>query len=206
MCCFKRFKHHAGWKLTQAGINASGISYSGIDEQTKAPRFDLITTMDLYFEVEHNPRVKIELWNQSVQTWLKKCVYIRVYDNNPKNATLATYSTFLVSAFWHGFYFAYYVAFIQFSLIINVTRYLFKAQSKFERLPAQNVIRVVRWIVSTTAMNYIGGTFLLLLNDKILAFYKNFYFSITIGLVVLQMFFMVTGWGQRARKDKGKGE
>ena len=162
--------------------------------------------MDINFEIEHNPRVKMELWNQSVQTWLKKCVYLRVYDNNPKKATLATYSTFLVSAFWHGFYLAYYIAFIQFALIINVTRYIFKAQSKFERLPGQTALKVVRWIIATTAMNYIGGTFLLLLNDKIWAFYKNFYFSVTIGMVVAQIFFMVTGWGQSSRKGKGKTE
>ena len=170
----------------------------------------MITTMDLYFELEHNPRIKIELWNQSVQTWLKKCVYLRVYANNPKRAFLATYSTFLVSAFWHGFYFAYYLAFIQFALSINVTRFLFKAGHKFERLPGLNVIKIVRWVVSTTTMNYIGGTFLLLITGKIFDFYRNFYYAVTIGLVVTQVFFMVTGWGQRTvvkkEKEKEKGK
>ena len=182
--------------MTQAGINASGISFSGFDENNNS-KFDLITTMDIYFEVEHNPRIKIELWNQSVQTWLKKCVYLRVYDNNPKRATIAMYATFLISAFWHGFYLAYYIAFLQFGLINNVTRYIFKAQYKFE--PINGIIlKTMRWIISTTVMNYIGATFLLLLNDKIWMFYLNFDLAVTLGLIITQVFFMITGWGQRS--------
>ena len=188
--------------MTQAGINASGISFSGFDEKKNA-KFDLITTMNIYFEIEDNPRIKMELWNQSVQLWLKKCVYLRVYNNNPKRATIAMYSTFLISAFWHGFYFAYYVSFVQFALVNNVTRYLYKASYKFEAFDGLG-LRTLRWIVSTTTMNYIGGTFLLLLTDKIWKFYWNFYFAVSVWLVVAQVFFMVTGWGQRNVKGKNK--
>lgn len=154
--------------------------------------------MDLYFEVEHNPRIKMELWNQSVQVWLKKCVYLRVYNNNPKRASLAMYATFLVSAFWHGFYFAYYVAFLQFAFVNNITRYLFKAQYKFAAYDGWT-LKVIRWIVSTTAMNFIGGTFLLLLTEKIWVFYKHFYFAVPIGLLATQAFFMLTNWGQKPK-------
>ena len=31
---FVRFKYYGGWKFAQAGINAAGISYNGIDEKT----------------------------------------------------------------------------------------------------------------------------------------------------------------------------
>lgn len=157
--------------------------------------------MDLNYEIEHNPRVKMELWNQSVQIWLKKCVYLRIYNNNPKMANLALYATFIISAFWHGFYLAYYIAFLQFAIVNSVTRYIFKAQYKFERYNSF-WLNAVRWVAATTIINYIGATFLLLLTDKIWKFYTNFYFAVTIGLLVTQGFFMVTAWGQRTVKQK----
>lgn len=119
-----RCTYYSGWKLTQAGINATGLSYSGTD-------FSLITTMDVNFELEDNPKNKIDLWNQSVQIWLKKCVFSRIMGNDPKKANFAMNVTFMVSAFWHGFYFAYYIAFMQFFLIGSVTKFFFKVRIYF---------------------------------------------------------------------------
>lgn len=155
--------------------------------------------MDLNFELESNPRVKIELWNQSVQVWLKKCVYIRVYRNNPKRANIAMFATFFVSAFWHGFYLAYYIAFIQFALVNNVTKFLYKAAHKFEPINGW-ALAAFTWIISTVTMSFIGGSFLLLLTEKVWAFYINFYFAVPIGLVLTYVFFTVTQWGQRSVK------
>lgn len=73
-------------------------------------------------DLKTNPKDKIDKWNISVQTWLRRYVYLRVYTEkemkeNPKKANKAQMITFGVSAFWHGFYPSYYIAFFHWNLI-----------------------------------------------------------------------------------------
>lgn len=66
-------------------------------------------------------------WNISTHNWLKYYVYIRVIDvyrggsggdsRVPSSIlSLATLSTFVMSAFWHGFYSGYYLTFVTYVL------------------------------------------------------------------------------------------
>lgn len=48
-----------------------------------------------------------------------------------RNQTLATYVTFIVSAFWHGFFFIYYFFFLEWALFNQVTKYFYKARHRF---------------------------------------------------------------------------
>jgi hypothetical protein len=59
-------KYFGGWKFAQAGMDASGISYNGIDETKKTPKFDGIVTMNDLFFIEHSIVKKTNYWNTSV--------------------------------------------------------------------------------------------------------------------------------------------
>ncbi len=98
-------------------IHASGISYDG-----KA--FDRINTINTWiFESSIHIRVKLSNWNMSVQQWLRKGIYER---SSIKNRHLKQLYVFGVSAFWHGFYPAYYISFGLWFLQLYVHNLAFK--------------------------------------------------------------------------------
>lgn len=83
-------------------VHASGVSYDGCS-------FGRINTINPWiFETAIHTRDKINNWNISVQEWLRKCIYQR---SPIKSKMLNQLYVFAVSAFWHGFYSAYYISF-----------------------------------------------------------------------------------------------
>lgn len=84
-----------------SAVHAAGVSYEGSD-------FKRINTIDPWvFETSPHVREKIGRWNIGVQEWLRKSIYLR---SPLKNKTANQLYVFTVSAFWHGFYFAYYIS------------------------------------------------------------------------------------------------
>jgi len=57
----------------------------------------------------------MDSWNISTLAWLRRTVYERAYKFN-------TLAVFTVSAFWHGFYPGYYLAFFTGALFIEANR------------------------------------------------------------------------------------
>lgn len=60
-----------------------------------------------------------------VQSWLRKCVYERVRSNGQ-------FITFMVSAFWHGFYGGYYFSFFLWFAMVHLAQLVFKANRNYE--------------------------------------------------------------------------
>jgi D-alanyl-lipoteichoic acid acyltransferase DltB (MBOAT superfamily) len=67
-----------------------------------------VVTGSFNFETEPNPKYKTQYWNTSVQNWLKDCFYDPIHSGTG-SSEIATYATFIISAFWHGIYWTYYV-------------------------------------------------------------------------------------------------
>lgn len=67
-------------------------------------------------------RTIISEWNVSTNRWLNQYIYQRL--GRTFNANLTTY---LVSAFWHGFYPGYYITFISGALYTALTRSIYKS-------------------------------------------------------------------------------
>lgn len=68
-------------------------------------------------------RDKINNWNISVQEWLRKSIYNR---SNIKNKSLNQLYVFVVSAFWHGFYSAYYISEVLWFVQLHLQTLIFK--------------------------------------------------------------------------------
>jgi lysophospholipid acyltransferase 1/2 len=77
-----------------------------------------------------SPREMIDSWNHQTAVWLK----FYVHDRTAKQY-IPTLVTFMVSAFWHGFYPIYYIFFIQAYLMTEAARAIFRNRAKFHFIP-----------------------------------------------------------------------
>jgi len=212
-----RFKYYSAWTLGQAAITASGLSFNGYENQgdKKVAKWDRIVAARPELELIGDPRKKLELWNNYTQVWLKRYVYFRVCPENmmkanPRRVNIATFCTLVMSAFWHGFYPMYYFVFIQLSVVVLVSKCIFKASYKFDRFPPI-VNTILRQLITNVVFNYLGNGFILLDTTKGLKFYQSIYYIPMIMILGSYIFFVLTGWGQRSPKKgnetaKTKGE
>lgn len=69
-------------------------------------------------------RVLVGSWNRGTNRWLYNCVYARLLQTNlfSGSSSFPSFITYFVSSLWHGFYPAYYVAFISAAWMTNVNR------------------------------------------------------------------------------------
>jgi lysophospholipid acyltransferase len=108
-----RMKYYAVWSLSEGSCILSGIGYNGIDPKTGRPKWDRLTNiMPLEIESAQNARAYLGFWNINTNNWLKNYMYLRVTPKGQKPGFRATLATFVTSAFWHGFYPGYYLAFV----------------------------------------------------------------------------------------------
>ena len=108
---FIRFKYYLAWKLNSCTVHACGLSYEKTitnEDGKKEHVFEKHPHVHvMVVETTEHVKLKISNWNIPAQNWLRRCVYERVKGNGQ-------FITFMVSAFWHGFYGGYYLSFIMF--------------------------------------------------------------------------------------------
>lgn len=75
-------------------------------------------------ELTYDIRYKVECWNSTVQIWLKKYVYLRIFSEEElkRKQTVAQLATNAISAFWHGFYPGYYITFFLWTLLMHIAK------------------------------------------------------------------------------------
>ncbi|KAI9660297.1 MAG: Lysophospholipid acyltransferase 1 [Trizodia sp. TS-e1964] len=107
-----RLKYYAVWSLTEGACILSGLGYNGLDPQSGTVRWNRLQNVDPWrIETAQNSRAYLEGWNQNTNYWLRSYVYLRVTPKGKKPGFRASLATFMTSAFWHGFYPGYYLAF-----------------------------------------------------------------------------------------------
>ena len=93
-----RFRYYGLWKLGE-----SLCVFDGFGEQPNG-EWNGISNIDIIgFETTSNMSSATRFWNKRTQKWLQMCIYERSNFNQ--------FAVFMVSAFWHGFYPAYYLCF-----------------------------------------------------------------------------------------------
>lgn len=127
-----RAKFHTGFNLAQASTDAVKFSYAGVSK-TGEHEFNAVMSSARVVETATSARETLERWNSSIHVWLKRCVYQRVIDldtarGQKPNVERATWTTFAVSAFWHGFHPSYYTTFFMMWLGLEFGRNFFRAQ------------------------------------------------------------------------------
>jgi lysophospholipid acyltransferase len=121
------------------------------------------------------------------------------------NKSAATLVTFMVSAFWHGFYPVYYFFFFQFFLLERISEIL-EDLGLFVYLERQNlVIKFFAKIAGMAFCNYLGIVFVLLTFENVYLFIRNMYFIPPIALVLVYV--VVTKIKKKyGKKNQKKGE
>ncbi|XP_052799638.1 lysophospholipid acyltransferase 6-like isoform X2 [Mya arenaria] len=108
--------YYFAWKLAEAVNNSCGLGFSGYDEAGNS-KWNLLDNVDIWnLETSTSLKVNIESWNILTTHWLRHTVYERF------SPSIGTWAVFMISAFWHGFYPGYYIAFLTAALFTTAAR------------------------------------------------------------------------------------
>jgi lysophospholipid acyltransferase len=182
--------------MAQAGVVICGLGYNPSTktctisgEKTIEHKFDKIENVVIRkIEFDTNPKVRIQYWNRTVHLWLKYTIFLRVlnverYKNNKQMASLIT---FMVSAFWHGFYPIYYLFFFLFYILEQTCTMLEEDFNLFNKINSQNIIVRGLFIIFTQFFcNYLGIIFSFITFHNALIFSWNIIFIPPVLLVSL---------------------
>uniref|UniRef100_A0A7S2ZXJ8 Lysophospholipid acyltransferase n=1 Tax=Rhodosorus marinus TaxID=101924 RepID=A0A7S2ZXJ8_9RHOD len=112
-----RTRYYFAWKFSEGAIILSGIGFNGIDKDSGEYKWDRVEVIDVpNFDFAQSLRQASAAWNKTTNYWLKRYTYDRI------PPPLNLYFTFLVSAFWHGFYPGYYMFFMSIAVGTAVHR------------------------------------------------------------------------------------
>jgi lysophospholipid acyltransferase len=194
-----RCKYYFGWKLSMVSVHSSGISYSGGEE------FKRINTVNPgVFETSVHVREKIANWNIAVQEWIRKCIYQRAPFRSKEGNQLYA---FTISAFWHGFYPAYYITYALWYVQLYLQTLIFKYTSTHRQSAVVSFYKKTgtagKWALAflvTLMFSHSATYFLVLSSRPNFNFMKAICFFPQIALFALLFVFMFLT--KKAKKDK----
>lgn len=204
-----RSTYYSGWKISQAGMNFSGLSYNKnkLDDKENSDYFDKIDNCNLEkIELDINPRIRIQYWNRTVHLWLKYYLFLRVINIDKKpfknNKALASLLTFLVSAIWHGFYPVYYVFFFEYYMIEQIATYFEEEYDLFNKIEKWSFIPKLAYrIFIMSVVNYFGLAFSILTLRANWNYYKAFHFVPLLSLFVSWVYTKIAKKSKRKNRN-----
>ena len=118
-----RTKYYGVWYLTEGACILSGLGYNGVNPITGKVSWDRLRNVNPWgVESAQNTRAYLGNWNINTNNWLRNYMYLRVTPRGKKPGFRASMATFVTSAFWHGFYPGYYLAFVLASFVQTIAR------------------------------------------------------------------------------------
>lgn len=138
-------------------------------------------------------RTIIGEWNVCTNRWLHTYIYQRLGRNFKANL-----STYLVSAFWHGFYPGYYISFISGALYTALTKLIYKS---FTWPLPQKYRRPLLYIPNYLLANYFAAPFALQTFSDSFKFCRALYFY---GHIVLVLSFLIVNVHSGKRRSNNK--
>ncbi len=180
-----RLKYYFAWYMADAACLSAGIGYSpsNRDKFTRSQNAVLQKVDWANCQAE-----ALSHWNISISRWLRSCIYLRAIEApvpRPLRGVLghrqyATILTRFVSAFWHGFYPGYYLAF--FSTVLqseadSIARRFIKPMFVKPGSTTPSWIYTLGGKIHTAlCLNYYGASFLVLSAASSLHLWKSLYF------------------------------
>lgn len=173
-----RFKYYFGWKIAEGSACMSGLGYNGVDKVTGNHRWDRLENISVWqYETSQSLRTSSQNWNKTTNLWLRRYVY----DRAPPSINL--YFTYLVSAFWHGFYPGYYMFFLSVAAATVVHRQIrrkirprFMMEDGKTPGPYKPLYDVLSAIATSIALNYFIMSFVMLAFDLSVGAFRGFGF------------------------------
>jgi len=175
---FVRNKYYFGWKNAEGACNIWYMGFEGYDENGKEKGWEISNNMDiLAFETASSIKNNFAAWNKKTSNWLGRYVYSRT-----GGSLTATYS---MSAFWHGFYPGYYLAFLSVPFATICERLgRKKLTPHFDGI----VWKFICWLSVCFIRGYMSVPFILLALDWCIAYFKSNHYC---GHICLVVFYIV---------------
>ena len=211
-----RLKYYGVWSLTEGACIMSGLGYNGLDPKTSTPRWNRLQNVNPWgIESAQNSRAYLENWNINTNNWLRNYMYLRVTPKGKKPGFRASLATFVTSAFWHGFYPGYYLAFLLAAFIQTVAKSKFGTLSREGSLKLPDFRRHVRpffmspdgqtptpykpyydvlsYLATQATFSFTTAPFVLLTLPSSLLAWARVYFYAIIGVAISMAFFASPG-------------
>lgn len=139
-----RCQYYFAWLIADAVHNACGLGFNGYDPDTGEDKWDLVSNVFVVpCEMGNSWKQLVDNWNISTLRWLRRISFDRVRPD------LRIVSTFLLSAWWHGFFPAYYILFMQGALLTIASKRI----RRCVRDPCINVIGQFGYNILTTIVS-----------------------------------------------------
>lgn len=87
-------------------------------------------------ELNNSPKARIEKWNMTIARWLKDCFYMPLIEHHKVGKNQSSLITFILSAFWHGFYPTYYISFFAINVLSITEKLMFHHPDLFKYFPS----------------------------------------------------------------------
>ncbi|RYP16264.1 hypothetical protein DL765_005232 [Monosporascus sp. GIB2] len=192
-----RFKYYGVWSLSEGSCILAGLGYNGVDPVTGKISWNRLQNINPWgVEAAQNSRAYLENWNMNTNKWLRYYIYLRVTPRNKRPGFRASLATFVTSAFWHGFYPGYYLAFVLGSFVQTVAKKLRRNIRPFfldpvsqQPLPTKKYYDFISWLTTQATFSFVVAPFILLRLDKSLAVWASVYFYAVIGTGASMAFF-----------------
>lgn len=116
----------------------------------------------------------IDRWNISTARYLKSHVYLKLKSATGKRAT---FLTFVLSAYWHGFYGGYYLSFVNGAIMVLIGRRLRALLRPRVKTDGFSVAyNVAGWLLTHASVAYMMAPFVIMEWAGSMWFYRELYF------------------------------
>ncbi|KAJ2021800.1 Lysophospholipid acyltransferase [Coemansia sp. IMI 209128] len=207
-----RAAYYTAWKMSEGACVLAGLGFDGFDESDGSARWMDISNVHIgSVELGTSIRELIDGWNIGTNTWLRHHVYLRIMSStqsakhvSQSSSAAATAMTFMVSAWWHGFYPGYYLTFVIAAFVSSAARTLRRnlnplvAQTKSDNVKL--VYNFAGWVLSKYTLDFTVSPFMVLTLPLSVTAWRNNYFSVPIAVVVIHLAFNVLGAGHYLRR------
>lgn len=186
-----RFRYYGLWKMGEGICICDGFGERKL-EDNKSDWKGISNVNLLDFETSRSFSMATRLWNMRTQKWLQMCIYERSNFNQ--------LYVYMVSAFWHGFYPAYYIGFLYGSILHVLNR---QCTSKlWPRVQGTRFETIYLWLGTFCVFSL--GTFMLeamfsyTADRAFLAWKQASYY----GLVIVPIAYIILSLIPKVKKEK----
>lgn len=207
-----RMKYYGVWSLTEGACIQSGLGYRSTDPSTGKISWDRLQNVRPWqMETAQNSRAYLENWNVNTNLWLRNYMYLRVTPRGTKPGFGSTLATFATSAFWHGFYPGYYLAFLLASFVSTVAkncrrhvRPFFMSPDGTRALDTKVYYDVFGFVATQAAFSFTVVPFIVLGFADTIAVWSHLYYYCIFGVAIASAFFASPGtkWLGRRLKEQ----
>ncbi|XP_065897965.1 lysophospholipid acyltransferase 6-like [Dysidea avara] len=188
-----RGRYYFGWLIVDSVCNSAGLGFNGYNKLGYA-QWDLVTGMDIWaFEFGTSLRTVINGWNVMTTHWLRRVCYERVKFMDP------TLASFILSAWWHGFYPAFYLMFVTLALNLMAARKMRRLlHHHFQSPPiVKQIYDVLTWFIAIMSTDIASFSIMILTLEGTLQHFGYYYYiNVIVPLVII-----VLPIGKKSRRE-----